>query len=80
VEAASPNALKAEVLDERRRVIKNGFSQPTGQAGHFNILHSFDFIPMSDEKFHCASGDKEGLAAKDRLIVNQGGITFYIPS
>ena len=79
VEAASPDTLKAYVLNQRRGVIQNGLLQSTREPGHLDILHSFDLAPMSDEELNRGSGDKEGLAAEDGLTVNKGGIPFYIP-
>src|SRR5712671_3972995 len=62
---AAPQTYPSQVLDQRGTMVENWISQPAGQSGEFDVLHSVHLVPVADDVSGGGSGNQEGVASKD---------------
>lgn len=62
---AAPNAFLAHVLDQGRSVIV-GRAEPGRQAGHLDVLHADNVIPVLRDIPRRREGEEKSLTAVDR--------------
>src|SRR6266404_6643989 len=78
MKSPAPSALFANVLNQRREMIKNRSLEPARQPRDFDVLHSFDFLPMLHDKRSRLPAEKESLAAVDRVRIDDDRLAFDV--
>src|SRR5262245_5606646 len=77
---AAPRTGPSNVLDQRWTMVEHGVFESPGQSGDFDVLHSFNLLPMSHDVPHRRQGKQERLASEDGMRRDDHGLIAQIAS
>lgn len=79
MESAAPQAFGADMLNEGRNVIEQRSAKPSGEPGHFDVLHPLDLVPVLSQMLRGGAGEQERLTAEDAVRHHDTGVAFDVP-